>query len=69
MEKGIYFEAVRRDIDNKQKIQERVASLEGMIRKGGKQGEDAKKKLFEEFGQQALGIIVELEREAKRNKK
>jgi hypothetical protein len=66
MEKGIYFEAVRRDIDDKQKIRDRIASLEGMIRRGGKQGEDAKKKLFQEFGQQALGIIVEIEREKKK---
>jgi len=57
---------VRRDIDDKQKIRDRIASLEGMIRRGGKQGEDAKKKLFQEFGQQALGIIVEIEREKKK---
>lgn len=57
---------MRRDIDDKQKIRDRIASLEGMIRRGGKQGEDAKKKLFQEFGQQALGIIVEIEREKKK---
>jgi len=66
MEKGIYFEAVQRGIDDKQKTRERIASLVGMIRGGGKQGEDAKKKLFEAVGQQALGIIVEIEREKKK---
>ncbi|MFA5128372.1 MAG: hypothetical protein WC445_00190 [Patescibacteria group bacterium] len=53
----------------KERIRERFRSLEGMILRGGKQGEDAKKALFREFGSQVLGIIVELEREAKKKKR
>jgi hypothetical protein len=66
MEKGMFFEAVQEGIRDKRKIQERIASLEGMIRRGGKQGEDAKKKLFEEFGSRALGIIMKIECEKKK---
>ncbi len=59
---------IPRDGDERQRMRERVQSLKGMILKGGKQGEDAKKVLIKEFGTQARGLIVELEREKKKNK-
>jgi hypothetical protein len=40
-----------------------------MILRGGKQGESAKKALIREFGSHVMGLIVELERRAKKNKK
>lgn len=57
------------DIENEKRIRERLQSLQGMILKGGEQGEKAKKVLIREFGQQVMGFIVELQREAKKNKK
>ena len=69
MGEGLNFEAVHSDIQEKKRMQEKVLSLKGMILRGGEQGEQAKKVLIREFGQQALGLIVELQREAKKNKK
>ncbi|MFA5412943.1 MAG: hypothetical protein WC348_00130 [Patescibacteria group bacterium] len=56
-------------LEEERKMRERVQSLEGMIRKGGEQGEKAKKALLREFGPKALGLVVELQREIKKNKK
>lgn len=72
MKDGTYFEVMQDNLRGEQerrKMQERLQSLRGMILKGGPQGEAAKKVLFKEFGQQALGMIVELEREAKKKKR
>jgi hypothetical protein len=69
MGEGLNFEAARREMQEKEKMRDRVMSLRGMILKGGEQGESAKKVLIREFGQQALGLIVELQREAKKKKK
>lgn len=69
MREGLNFEAVRGNMQEENKMRERVLSLRGMILKGGEQGESAKKVLIREFGQQALGLIVELQREAKKKKK
>jgi len=69
MKEGTYLEIMQENLQGereKQRMRERVQSLRGMILKGGKQGEDAKKKLFQEFGQQALGMIVEIERGKKK---
>ena len=63
------FERIQDDLHEKQKIQDRVLSLKGMILRGGRQGRDAEKVLIREFGQQAVGLIVELQREAKKKKK
>lgn len=71
MSEGTYFEAMRENLEEereRQRMRERVQSLSGMILKGGKQGGDAEKVLIREFGQRALGLIIELKREAKRRK-
>jgi len=73
MGEGLKFEIAQdnaqNEVQEQQKMRERLRSLQGMILKGGKQGENAKKVLLREFGQLALGLIVELEREAKKRKK
>ncbi len=71
MENGNFFETTIKsaeELARDRKIQERVRSLRGMILKGGEQGEQAKKKLLKEFPD-ALGLVVEMEREARRNRK
>lgn len=68
-EEGLSFEIMQNSVHEEQKKRERLRSLQGMILKGGPQGENAKKVLLKEFGPQALGLIIELQRAAKKKRK